>query len=299
MVTWLKKQKTYLLIGYVFLLLIHFGFKDHLYVTGILFYAFPLPVLILAIFPLLALFYNKKRILFALLGLIGLLSFFWINHQYINYNIIDTNSANSILLWNIADQKDYNVDVLKKTLETQHIDALFFVEVLHEDNNFNAQFTKELNNYNIEFLEGNMMVAAKKGITVVDYIEEKNNYKLNHLKIEIEANTFEVVIVDIFAKPWHNKKKAFTKIYEYLEKHNIDIILGDFNTPYESIYFNHFKTNYTSARNFQNGFSATWPYPMPLLEIDHIWISKQLNILSTKKEFYSDSDHALLITDFK
>ncbi|WP_178985785.1 endonuclease/exonuclease/phosphatase family protein [Winogradskyella helgolandensis] len=299
MMKWLKKQKTYLLIGYVFLLLIHFGFKDHLYLTGILFYAFPVPILILAIFPLIALFYNKKRIRFTLLGLIGLLSFIWINNQYINFESSNVNSTNSIFLWNIADQKDYNVDVLKKTLEAQRIDALFFVEVLHKDNNFNTQFKQQLHNYNVQFLDGNMMVVAKKGITIVDYIEEERHYKLNHLKVEIGLNTFEVIIVDIFAKPWHNKKKAFTKIYKYLEDHDIDIILGDFNTPYESIYFNHFKTNYTSARNFQKGFSATWPYPVPLLEIDHIWIKKQQTILSTEKKFYTDSDHALLITEFK
>ncbi|MBU2929253.1 endonuclease/exonuclease/phosphatase family protein [Winogradskyella psychrotolerans] len=227
------------------------------------------------------------------------LTYFWINNQYINYDSISANSTNSIFFWNIADQKDYNIDVLKKTLETRSIDALFFVEVLHKDNDFNSQFKHQLHNYNVEFLEGNMMVAAKSDITIINYLEEKRHYKLNHLKVEIGTTPFEVVIVDIFAKPWHNKKKAFTKIYEYLEDHDIDIILGDFNTPYESIYFNHFKTNYASSRNFQNGFTATWPYPVPLLEIDHIWINKQLPILSTEKKFYTESDHGILITEFK
>ena len=231
--------------------------------------------------------------------LVGLLSFFWIQNHYVSYKNNDLNSTNSIFFWNIADQKDYNIEVLEKTLETKSIDALFFVEVIHKDNNFNAELKQRLHGYNIEFLKGDMMVASKKGITIIDYLEEKNNYRLNHLKVEIGTNAYEVVIVDVFAKPWHNKKKAFSKIFKYLEKNHIDIIVGDFNTPYESIYFNHFKTNYKSARNFQNGFSATWPYPLPLLEIDHIWINKQLKIVSTEKEFYTDSDHALLITKFK
>ena len=299
MIKFLKKHKTYLLIGYVFLLAIHFLFKDHFYVTGIFFYSFPLGILITAVFPLLALYYNQKVIRFALLALAVFLSFFFFQNHYVSYEDNNLEAANSIFFWNIADQKDYNIDVLEKTLETKNIDALFFVEVMHEDNNFNAEFKKRLNGYNIELLNGNMMVAAKKGITAINYLEDKNNYRFNHIKVEIGSNDYNIVMVDLFANPRHNKKEAFKILLDYSKKNDIDIILGDFNTPYESIYFDRLKPNYTSARTFRNGFTATWPILFPLWELDQIWVTKKLDVLKTEKEFYSESDHAMLVTEFK
>lgn len=299
MIKFLRKHKTYLLIGYVFLLLVHFAIKDNFYLTGILFYAFPLPILIVATLPLLALFYTKKGIRFILIGVIGCLLIFWIKNQYINGSNSKIDATHSILFWNIANQKDYNISTLEKIIDSNDIDALFFVEALHKNNKFNAEFEKRLSGYNIQLLEGNMMVAARKHITTVGYLNEKHNYRLNHLKVALGKNTFDVALVDVFARPLHNKEQALSDIITYSEKNGIDIIVGDFNTPYESIYFDKFKSKYTSARNFQNGFTATWPNPVPLLEIDQVWISKRLVIHRLEKNYNHGSDHALLITEFE
>jgi endonuclease/exonuclease/phosphatase family metal-dependent hydrolase len=78
---------------------------------------------------------------------------------------------------------------------------------------------------------------------------------------------------------------------------NNTIILGDFNLPYESMLLKEIKGNFNHAfTNKGNGFRETWFWNIPLLSIDHIWVSKDLNILKTEKVATFKSDHSMLKT---
>ena len=48
-----------------------------------------------------------------------------------------------------------------------------------------------------------------------------------------------------------------------------------------------------------NGFRETWFYNLPLLSLDHIWVSKDLKILKTEKIHTLKSDHNMLKTYIK
>lgn len=78
------------------------------------------------------------------------------------------------------------------------------------------------------------------------------------------------------------------------------VVLGDFNTPYESSYLKQLKTNFNQAFNKKgNGFRETWFYNLPILSLDHIWVSKDLKILKTEKIYTFKSDHNMLKTYIK
>jgi len=298
MTNFLKKHKAYIFLIYAFLFLIHFGFKDHFFITGVLFYAFPLSLLIIALIPLLVLFYSNRKIRIVLLSLVGLLSFFWVQNYYFNYANDSTSASHSIVFWNIAKQKDYNIEDLKKILESENIDVILLIEALHENNDFNQEFKKILSDYNIEFLEGNMMIAAKGNILIKNYSVENLDYRINHLRIELKKSSYSIALVDIYGNPLHDKKYALNTAMDYSINNNIDLIFGDFNTPYESIHFNKLKLNYNSLRAYQNGVSATWPASIPLLELDQIWLKNNIKPLSLEKHYFKNSDHALLIGKF-
>jgi hypothetical protein len=76
------------------------------------------------------------------------------------------------------------------------------------------------------------------------------------------------------------------------------MVVGDFNIPFESIHFKDFKNNFISFHSFNNGFTATWPLGIPLLELDHFWVSKKHQPVRLYKKYYKASDHALLISEF-
>ena len=53
------------------------------------------------------------------------------------------------------------------------------------------------------------------------------------------------------------------------------IILGDFNTPPESVWFREWRTRgFTLANDApRRGFRETWAYGLPLLTLDHVWLA--------------------------
>lgn len=60
------------------------------------------------------------------------------------------------------------------------------------------------------------------------------------------------------------------------------------------------KQNFNQAFNEKgNGFRETWFYNLPLLSLDHIWVSKDLKVLKTKKINTFKSDHNMIKTYIK
>jgi hypothetical protein len=169
------------------------------------------------------------------------------------------------------------------------------VEAIHNQSDYKYKIEKELHDYKVEYLKSNMIVASKDKIETLNSIQINQNLNLNHIRVGNQT----YLLVDIYASPIHNKKDALNNVIEYANKNSIDVILGDFNTPFESIHFKKFKSKYTSLRTYQKGFSATWPFGIPLLELDQIWLKNEIKPLGLEKTHYSCSDHPVLVGKFK
>ena len=91
-----------------------------------------------------------------------------------------------------------------------------------------------------------------------------------------------------------------TFVNEYVEQKTQTILLGDFNVPFESKFLDSIKNNFNHAFNEKgNGFRETWFWNIPLLSLDHIWVSKDLKVLKTKKIRTFKSDHNMPKTVIK
>jgi len=78
------------------------------------------------------------------------------------------------------------------------------------------------------------------------------------------------------------------------------IVLGDFNLPYESVFFKTIRKNFNHAFTKKGiGFRETWFYNLPLFSIDHIWVSKDIEILKAEKVNTQKSDHSMIKTYVK
>jgi hypothetical protein len=299
-----KIIRVILLFVYTLLVLVHFIIKDHFDYIDFFFYVLPPPVLILGALPLIFLFARYKYVHVTLFTIIAILYIHWnTNYHFSNVSPV-LDDSKSILLWNVAKRKDYNIDVLQETLAKQEVDAIFLVEAIHKNNAFNQDFRDHFKDYNLQFLNGNMIVIARNSIKNVLYEEKSGKYRLNHLQIAIDSTIYNIGLVDILNDlskiPENlNKKEALNTLHRYAIAEDLDIILGDFNTPYESVNFRPFRKSHNSARSYQNGFTPTWPPRRPMFEIDQIWLSKKLDIIKLIKTFHKGSDHAMLISYFK
>src|SRR5690606_4384326 len=136
-------------------------------------------------------------------------------------------------------------------------------------------------------------VFSKKALIIESEITSPYNTTIVNFKTG-GLNFYAIDVTDSTDVPRAWKLKFIdTKIRE---KSNT-IILGDFNVPYESVLFKEIKSDFNHAFNEKgNGFRETWFWNIPLLSIDHIWVSKDLKILKTEKKGTFKSDHSMLKT---
>ncbi|WP_034061714.1 endonuclease/exonuclease/phosphatase family protein [Lacinutrix jangbogonensis] len=300
MITFLNKYKAYTLGVYAFFILLHFVLKDHLFPLSILFYATPL-VLTIGFGCTILWLYKKNRIaLFLIIILQSCLVYYWLNHQY-SIAITKTTSveSKSILFWNIAkNENGFPEDIILDKTTSEDIAILTFVEADNVSYKDFLNLKNLYNQYTFKKLKGNMLIGVKGSIESIMYKTEENKFKFNHIISEIDNKKTSILIVDVYANPFYSKEDALKSIITYANINKIDIIVGDFNTPYESIHFKNLHKTFTSFHSYGDSFTATWPFGIPLLELDQIWVDESVYPLNLKKYNFLFSDHQLLIANY-
>ena len=203
------------------------------------------------------------------------------------------------MLWNVAQNQPLPTDVIIKHMKETRPDVVALVEafkVSHEDMGILARAFPD---YEFRTMYGTMLIGVRGKIENVAFNATPNVYKLNHISALIDNEKTTIVLVDINAVPMIDKGIPLGIVDNFLQKNKADILLGDFNTPYESMFFEPFKEEYQSFHPYSIGMSSTWPLPFPVIEIDQIWLAKHLKPLRLEKFSYENSDHKLLIGHFE
>ncbi|GEP40822.1 endonuclease/exonuclease/phosphatase family protein [Brevifollis gellanilyticus] len=107
---------------------------------------------------------------------------------------------------------------------------------------------------------------------------------------------FQVVVADVHPSLMHSREQQLKEVLAQSQDRDDTIFVGDFNTPFESVYFDVWRTRFTHAfTGAGSGFRETWPVGLPLLSIDHIWVGKAWEVVETRKIWrLTGSDHAAL-----
>ncbi|WP_431137204.1 endonuclease/exonuclease/phosphatase family protein [Psychroserpens mesophilus] len=294
-----QNYKAYLLIGYAFLLIIHFILKDRIFPLSIFFYGFPLIIIIGITVFLIILFYKRQWYRYSLIAIFTVLTIIWYDNYYFQTNTNYEGNTTKILYWNLAKRNQLPVDIISEKVNNYQPEILAFVEAPEKTlKNLNA-LKSALPNYNFTILKGAMLVAAKGNIVFLNFEYQEDSYKANLLEVTTTSEKIKFIVTDLTSNLLVNKKRPMTFVSDFAKRETVDFITGDFNSVYESIYFNELKNNFTSFHKYNNGFTATWPLGIPLLEIDHFWLSHKHQPIQLIKFQNNASDHAMLISEFK
>jgi endonuclease/exonuclease/phosphatase family metal-dependent hydrolase len=116
----------------------------------------------------------------------------------------------------------------------------------------------------------------------------------NLLEVELAGERFHVLLIDINGSPFVSRSRAFERLATMIRtysQYNL-IVMGDFNTPLGSVYFESFRPYLNDAfESGGTGFAETWPIPVPVLNIDHIWVAKKMKVTSCNLNWSWLSDH--------
>jgi len=112
-------------------------------------------------------------------------------------------------------------------------------------------------------------------------------------RVTIDDRALIVALVDISSSWFIARRKAFSVIREALLPYRDEplVLLGDFNTPPDSCWFDPLRETMTNAfESAGHGYAATWPSLMPILRLDQIWTSG-VRVVSCEIGFNWRSDH--------
>ncbi len=271
----------------ILLLLIHFVFREMNHYFSLLFYAFPLPVIICI--TLSFVFTLKGKLKYYNLILTFILLAIWCNRSL---HITATNSIKEndteIVFWNATHKREFKhvFDACKSlpdlvVLVEYHAEEIGQIKAKHPSAYFYWHEDSEIG------------VFSKAPISVKEIVVSKHKSVI----INFTTQRLNCFAVDVNSSLLVSRQEELAFVNRTILNKQPSIVLGDFNLPYESIFFNTIKANFNHVLTKKgNGFRETWFWNIPLLSLDHIWVSKDLNILNADKMSTWKSDHSMIKT---
>ena len=119
--------------------------------------------------------------------------------------------------------------------------------------------------------------------------------------VEIDGRPFTVVIVHPRSAPTLSRAGAFAALHDVLEPLRGEplLVMGDFNTPSDSVFFDPIRERFHSAFETAGiGFAGSWPMPIPVLALDQVWSTDAVPIKSCHLSGTSASDHRMVSFSF-
>lgn len=269
------------------LLLIHFVLKESSYQLSLLFYAFPLPVIIIIIL-ILSVFINRKFRRYYIV-IAGILLLIWLLRSFrirVAEDIAETDLE--IVFWNATHCRGFDT-----AFEINESIPEVLVLVEYQGDKFEAAKSKYPNYYFYKNRNEEIGIFSTQPVKIIDIFSSRFGTAL----INFETHGVNFYAVDAIASLDVPRAWGLEFIDQAISQRQKTIVLGDFNIPYESKYLDTIKSNFNNAFSEKgNGFRETWFWNLPILSLDHIWVSKDLEVLKTEKTGTFKSDHSMVRT---
>jgi len=112
--------------------------------------------------------------------------------------------------------------------------------------------------------------------------------------IEIEGQRLRLLLVDAVVRPFADRGEVLGTVFD-LARSSPEvptIVMGDFNTPVDSAWFEGARRDFVHVfEEAGHGLLATWPVPMPVLALDHVWVSLSTRVACARIGWTWASDH--------
>lgn len=270
------------------LLILHFIIKDRTYEWSLIFYPFPLPVII-GIVVGLSLFLGTRKKYNLIIA--GVLLVIWLARSFrFTFSEPISEADIEVVFWNTSREHHFedaitqygsfpDVMVLAEASDLDFKD----LQAKHPEYHF-YKSTRELS------------IFSKHPMTIVS--DNTSHYHTS--VVHFETSGIHFYAVDVTGSKDVPRHWELDYVDAHIQFGKQTVVLGDFNLPYESLYFKEIKQHFNHWFSSKgNGFRETWPWGLPLLSLDHIWVSKDLEILDSKKLVSLESDHEMIKTVIK
>lgn len=208
-----------------------------------------------------------------------------------------------VLLWNVSYGEEYWAKITD-TIQIAEPDVIALTEVSkwREHQTGIDYWGREFPRLSASNVDHSMVFLTRGDIQEDPHIDwdhgqAKSCYRM--FRATVEENPVTVVLLDFISCPTQSRRRAFESLTTLL--YSITgpvIVLGDFNTPSGSVFFEGMPEGYANAAGDSIlGNAPTWPFPFPFVDIDQIW-TRGLTVHHVHALWSKYSDHRPLLMHF-
>lgn len=207
-----------------------------------------------------------------------------------------------VFFWNAARPQSLNDwQKICQGFERYKPDVVCLVEAkIHDMKGYQALAPRGYQTYLIE--EEGMVILTTGTVTDIQHAGIPPKHKWARIEVNTHEGVIAIHIVDIHSWPFYDKGKPIKEIFDRAREESCpSMVVGDFNTPVDSAWFDPVKRDFQHALLTAGSDTTmgTWPRVYPVLSIDHMWMDTQFELLETRNLNLRGSDHRALLTRFR
>jgi vancomycin resistance protein VanJ len=280
-------------------LVIHLPFlRDNYTATGVLFYATPWPVLWAMAFVCTLQWWARPQVRWVALGaLIGCLTMVvWSTVGFAPKN--DGVAAIRIAYWNVA-RPTWRLNSVLEEATSWKADFYVFGEhpvAVPPPPRYQEAFPRK----QVLPLPRELLLVSPGEVKRIDGGTLGGGGGCQICRATVQGREVILLLVDFTATITKSRRPAFDRLLDIVKAYESKplIVVGDFNTPVDSAHFDRLRTLLSSAfETAGRGYAPTWPMPVPVLQLDHIWTNKHLRVIRCEHKTSIASDHRPVIAD--
>ena len=290
----------FLVVGIAGLVLRH-TVRDRMDLLAPAFYALaPLVVVIVAALALTLWLRARSRLLSAVAGFVTILAVAsWLQTDLVRNPVVDRGQADlRIVLWNVA-RPLQGEEAFVQPLKEAGGDLILVLEAQAYSEDVHAFWRSHFPGYHVRLIGAGITLLSRGPVS------DLSMYAMGEAScfVACEAQTsygpIALLAVDIESTIFRSRRLPIKRVYQMATSPSGPVIvLGDFNTPHTSAHFRPFYESFQHAfANSGSGLISTWWAFVPLLALDHIWLSDEFMPLRTGLRRTVHSDHAMVIAD--
>ncbi|MDF1743655.1 MAG: endonuclease/exonuclease/phosphatase family protein [Gimesia sp.] len=207
-----------------------------------------------------------------------------------------------ILFWNIGD-RIWGMESVLDELRAVDADLIGLVEAGSDSAKMKRFWKETFPDHPFQIVKDGFVLLSRVPIANQQSgrLTEMGKYEFLDLELnQGQGRSVSVFLVDIKSNIFKSRKDALEQLavqISAIKDHPI-LVLGDFNTPSDSDHFRPLrKWIKNSFEVAGDGYTATWPLPFPVLDLDSIWVNDQFVVISSENRWTWVSDHRPVITD--
>lgn len=286
-------------------MLLHLTARDGHKWMATLFYAMPLPLMMLGWLIAAGWHFRQRRLMVLCLALAFVTGFWWkavsckSEKETLTSTTQPAGARLKVLYWNMAYHRLPSED-LDQLIAKHQPDIVGLGEVGLRSGDPNPLVRNLPPGYTAVRPEHGTAFIVR-GATQVKRVKKlKGRSKFVELDATVDGRVWHLVLVDGDADPLLSREELLETVLKTSTLPGT-LVMGDFNTPLESVWFDRWSAAglHHASEGARHGFRETWPRHWPVLTIDHLWCTQETQPMLFERVKLPSSDHLAVMAVFE